>query len=57
MIYDEIKTFIAEAQKYIPVVQATIVTHQQDVDEAKCEDIVKKEFGVHYRARRYNIVG
>jgi len=57
MIYDEIKTFIAEAQKYIPVVQATIVTHQQDVDEDKCEDIVKKEFGVHYRARRYNIVG
>ena len=57
MIYDEIKTFIAEAQKYIPVVQATIVTHQEDVDEAKCEDIVKKEFGVHYRARRYNIVG
>ncbi len=57
MIYDEIKTFIAEAQKYIPAVQATIVTHQEDVDEAKCEDIVKKEFGVHYRARRYNIVG
>lgn len=57
MIYDEIKTFIAEAKKYIPVVQATIVTHQEDVDEAKCEDIVKKEFGVHYRARRYNIVG
>ena len=57
MIYDEIKTFIAEAKKYIPAVQATIVTHQEDVDEAKCEDIVKKEFGVHYRARRYNIVG
>ncbi len=57
MIYDEIKTFIAEAKKYIPAVQATIVTHQEDVDEAKCEDIVKKEFGVHYRPRRYNIVG
>ena len=57
MIYDEIKKFIREAKKNIPVVQATIVTHQQDVDEAKCEDIVKKEFGVNYRPRRYNIVG
>jgi TatD DNase family protein len=38
-------------------VQATIVTHQEDVDEAKCEDIVTKEFGVNYRPRRYNITG
>jgi TatD DNase family protein len=56
-IYDEIKNFIAEAKKYIPDVQATIVTHQDDVDEAKCEDIATKEFGVNYRPRRYNIVG
>jgi TatD DNase family protein len=57
MIYDEIKKFIAEAKKYIPDVQATIVTHQEDVDESKCEDIAKKEFGVTYRPRRYNITG
>ncbi|NIQ01986.1 MAG: YchF/TatD family DNA exonuclease [Nitrospinaceae bacterium] len=57
MIYDEVKKFIAEAKKYIPDVQATIVTHQEDVNEAKCEDIAKKEFGVNYRPRRYNIVG
>ncbi|MBT3923948.1 MAG: YchF/TatD family DNA exonuclease [Nitrospina sp.] len=56
-IYDKIKEFIAEAKKYIPEVQATIVTHQKDVDETQCEDIVNKEFGVKYRARRYNIVG
>lgn len=57
MIYDEIKKFIAEAKNYIPDVQATIVTHQEDVDEDKCEEIVTKEFGVNYRPRRYNIVG
>lgn len=57
MIYDEIKKFIAEAKINIPDVQLTIVTHQEDVDEARCEDIAKKEFGVNYRPRRYNIVG
>ena len=57
MIYGEIKSFIKEAKKYIPDVQATIVTHQKDVDEDQCESIVNKEFGVKYRARRYNIVG
>jgi TatD DNase family protein len=56
-IYEKIKEFIAEAKKYIPEVQATIVTHQKNVDETQCEDIVNKEFGVKYRARRYNIVG
>ncbi len=56
-IYDKIKEFIAEAKKYIPKVQATIVTQQQGVDESACEDIIKKEFGVDYRARRYNMVG
>lgn len=56
-IYDKIKEFIAEAKKYIPKVQATIVTQQHGVDESACEDIVKKEFGVEYRARRYNMVG
>jgi TatD DNase family protein len=56
-IYDKIKEFIAEAKKYIPKVQATIVTDQKDVDEAACEDIIQKEFGVDYRARRYNMVG
>ncbi|MCH8208780.1 MAG: YchF/TatD family DNA exonuclease [Nitrospinae bacterium] len=55
-IYDEVKKFIQEAKKYIPKVQATIVTHQEGVDEAKCEDIAKQD-GVNYRARRYNIVG
>ena len=56
-IYDKIKEFITEAKKYIPEVQATIVTHQKDVDETQCENIVNKEFGVKYRARRFNIVG
>ena len=56
-IYDKIKEFITEAKKHIPEVQATIVTHQKDVDENQCKDIVNKEFGVKYRARRYNIVG
>ena len=56
-IYDKIKEFITEAKKYIPEVQATIVTHQKDVDEAQCETIVNKEFGVKYRAIRFNIVG
>lgn len=56
-IYDEVKKFIEEAKKYIPKVQATIVTHQDGVDESKCEDIAQKTFDVDYRARRYNLVG
>jgi len=56
-IYGEIKTFIEEAKKYIPDVQVSIVTHQKNVDEDKCESIVNNDFGVKYRARRYNIVG
>ena len=56
-IYDEVKKFIAEAKKYIPEVQATIVTHQKDVDETQCEDMAENEFGVKYRSRRHNIVG
>ncbi len=55
--YDKIKEFISEAKKHIPEVQATIVTHQNKVDEAQCESIINNEFGVKYRARRYNIVG
>lgn len=56
-IYDEVKKFIEEAKKYIPKVQATIVTHQDGVDETICEDMAKKNFDVDYRARRYNLVG
>lgn len=56
-IYGKIKDFIAEAKNYIPKVQATIVTRQEGVDESTCEEIVTKEFGVDYRARRYNMVG
>ncbi len=56
-IYDKIKIFIQEAKKYIPKVQVTIVTQQKNVDESACEEIVKKEFGVDYRARNYNMVG
>ena len=56
-IYDKVKEFIAEAKKYIPEVQATIVTHQKNVDEKACEEIAQKEFGVKYRPRRHNIVG
>ncbi|MGP0565093.1 MULTISPECIES: YchF/TatD family DNA exonuclease [unclassified Nitrospina] len=56
-IYDEILKFIEDARRHIPDVQATIVTHQKDVDEDKCEEIAEKQFGVKYRPRRYNIVG
>lgn len=56
-IYEKVKEFIEESKKYIPTVQATIVTHQEGVDENKCEDISLNEFGVNYRSRRYNIVG
>ncbi len=56
-IFDKIKEFIEEAKKVIPRVQATIVTHQDGVDETRCEEIVNKEFGVDYRPRRYNLVG
>ncbi len=56
-IYDKIKEFITESKKYIPEVQASIVTHQKNVDEAQCETLIHQEFGVKYRARRYNIVG
>jgi TatD DNase family protein len=56
-IYEKIKEFIAEAKIHIPTVQATIVTHQEGVDETRCEEIVQREFNVNYRPRRYNIVG
>jgi len=56
-IYDRVKEFISEAKKHIPEVQATIVTHQDGVDEEMCEEISKNEFDIKYRPRRYNIVG
>ena len=56
-IYDRVKEFIEESKKYIPETQATIVTHQEGVDEDKCEEISKNEFDIRYRSRRYNIVG
>ncbi len=56
-IYDRVKEFIEESKKYIPETQATIVTHQEGVDEDKCEEISKNEFDIKYRSRRYNIVG
>ena len=51
------RNLIEEAKKYIPEVQSTIVTHQEGVDEEKCEEISKNELDVNYRPRRYNIVG
>ena len=54
---EKIKEFIEEAKKHIPEVQASIVTHQRGVDETRCKEIAGKDFGVKYRARRYNIVG
>ena len=51
------QTLEFEAKKHIPEVQASIVTHQRGVDETRCEEIASKDFGVKYRARRYNIVG
>ena len=56
-IYGKIKEFIEESKKHIPEVQASIVTNQRGVDETRCEEIAGKDFGVKYRARRYNIVG
>jgi TatD DNase family protein len=56
-IYYKVKKFIEEAKKYIPEVQSTIVTHQEGVDEEKCEEISKNELDVNYRPRRYNNVG
>ncbi|KMP11114.1 hypothetical protein UZ36_05545 [Candidatus Nitromaritima sp. SCGC AAA799-C22] len=56
-IYDKVREFIEEAKKHIPKVQATIVTHQDGVNEEKCEDMACNEFDIDYRARRYNIVG
>lgn len=56
-VFDKVKDFIEESKKYIPDVQATIVTHQEGVDEDQCEEIVSREFGVKYRPRRYNLVG
>lgn len=56
-IYDQVKAFIKEAKKHLPEVQATIVTRQEGVDENKCEEIVRKEFEIDYRPRRYNLVG
>jgi TatD DNase family protein len=55
-IYDKVKEFIEEAKKHIPKVQATIVTHQDGIDEKRCEDMADN-FGVNYRPRRFNIVG
>jgi len=56
-IYDKVKEFIVEAKKYIPKVQASIVTHQKEVDEEQCHDLAENTLGVQYRMRRYNIVG
>jgi TatD DNase family protein len=56
-LYDKVKEFIEESKKYIPKVQATIVTHQDGVDETKCEDMACNEFNIDYRSRRHNIVG
>ena len=56
-LYDKVKEFIEESKKYIPNVQATIVTHQDGVDETKCEDMACNEFNIDYRSRRHNIVG
>ena len=56
-IYNKVKAFIEEAKKHIPEVQATIVTHQEGVDEEECEEMSKSDFDVKFRPRRYNIVG
>ncbi len=56
-IYQEVVNFIESARQHIPEVQASIVTHQPGVDEAKCESISENKLDVKFRARRYNIVG
>ena len=56
-IYQEVVTFIEQAREVIPDVQASIVTHQKDVDEKACEQISENTLGVKFRARRFNLVG
>ncbi len=56
-IYQEVVNFIESAKQHIPDVQASIVTHQEGVDEDKCEAISENDLDVKFRARRYNLVG
>lgn len=54
--YNEIKRFILEAKRYIPVVGVTVVD-LPDIDLAACRRIAEEELGVNLRVREYNVVG
>lgn len=54
--YNEIKRFILEAKRYIPVVGVTVVD-LPDIDLAACRRVAEKELGVSLRIRGYNVVG
>lgn len=53
--YKEVITFISEATKYIPEVQATVV-ELEGVDISKCRDITDK-MGIKLRIRKLDAVG
>ena len=55
--FDEVKSFIKESKKYIPLVVATAVDMGNQVDILECKRIAKDELGVEFRERGYNIVG
>ncbi len=54
--YDEIKRFIVEAKKYIPIVGVTAVD-LPEIDLTACRRIALEELGVNFRVREYNVVG
>ncbi len=54
--YDEIKRFILEAKKYIPIVGVTVVD-LPEIDLTACRRIALEELGVNFRVREYNVVG
>lgn len=55
--FEEVKNFIKESKKYIPVVIATIVGIPGQVDVEECKRIAEEELGVEFRERSYNVVG
>lgn len=56
-IFGEVKKFIKDSKKYIPVVVATIVDIPNKTDIEECKRIAKEELGVKLRVRSYNAVG
>ena len=55
--FEEVKRFIMESKKYVPNVIATVVGTPNQIDIPECERIAKKELGVEFRVRSYNVLG